>query len=393
MGLKRSAATAFEPHAGSLQQRFVKQQRCVEAGDAPVVHYIENEKGDEGIVLKVPREVDGRYYGYAHLAGNGSFGCIIRCHDSHSGGDMIIKRQATDDTSSCEASYREVRTLIHMLKTSPHPSIISLKDCWWVENFFYIVEEGLDCNLSEYVSDIAGRSVGRAAKKLKYFFKKFPNEFRGSVRKLDEAQRRVVITNSFAGIAHLHRCNMLHRDIKPENICLRLGNVNGSLGVVDCKLVDLGSCRRPLMSHHEEKGKFPDMTHGKYVCTYPYRAPEITGNAVDYTFQLDVWSVGCCVAEMVLGEQLFPGDEKSLIGAQKAFKGRDLAWFQKKFPTASLLEQTLLCDSLQFCPQMRKTADQLLLAFDNTYSPEAATEYHPERMIFFFHQLHEKGVP
>ncbi len=42
-------------------------------------------------------------------------------------------------------------------------------------------------------------------------------------------------------------------------------------------------------------------------CRY-YRAPELIFGAVDYTPAIDVWSVGCVMAELLLGQPLFPGD-------------------------------------------------------------------------------------
>ena len=42
-------------------------------------------------------------------------------------------------------------------------------------------------------------------------------------------------------------------------------------------------------------------------CRY-YRAPELIFGATDYSPAIDVWSVGCVMAELLLGQPLFPGD-------------------------------------------------------------------------------------
>lgn len=39
-----------------------------------------------------------------------------------------------------------------------------------------------------------------------------------------------------------------------------------------------------------------------------YRAPELIFGATDYSPAIDVWSVGCVMAELLLGQPLFPGD-------------------------------------------------------------------------------------
>ena len=46
----------------------------------------------------------------------------------------------------------------------------------------------------------------------------------------------------------------------------------------------------------------------KYVATRYYRAPELIFGATDYTTQVDVWSTGCVIAELMLGQPIFPGD-------------------------------------------------------------------------------------
>jgi len=45
-----------------------------------------------------------------------------------------------------------------------------------------------------------------------------------------------------------------------------------------------------------------------YICSRYYRAPELIFGATDYTPAIDVWSVGCVVAELLLGQPLFPGE-------------------------------------------------------------------------------------
>ena len=45
----------------------------------------------------------------------------------------------------------------------------------------------------------------------------------------------------------------------------------------------------------------------EYVATRWYRAPEIMLNSKGYTKSIDVWSVGCILAEMLSNKALFPG--------------------------------------------------------------------------------------
>lgn len=44
-----------------------------------------------------------------------------------------------------------------------------------------------------------------------------------------------------------------------------------------------------------------------YICSRCYRAPELIFGSTDYTPQIDMWSVGCVIVEMINGEPPFIG--------------------------------------------------------------------------------------
>lgn len=77
--------------------------------------------------------------------------------------------------------------------------------------------------------------------------------------------------------------------MKPGNILI---NEN-----CDLKICDFGLARL----------QEPQMTG--YVSTRYYRAPEIMLSWQRYGHEIDMWSVGCIVAEMFLGRPLFPGTD------------------------------------------------------------------------------------
>jgi len=64
------------------------------------------------------------------------------------------------------------------------------------------------------------------------------------------------------------------------------------------KLCDFGSAKKLVK----------DEPNVAYICSRYYRAPELIFGATDYTNSIDVWSTGCVIAELMLGEPLFPGD-------------------------------------------------------------------------------------
>ena len=51
----------------------------------------------------------------------------------------------------------------------------------------------------------------------------------------------------------------------------------------------------------------PGESNISYICSRFYRAPELIFGATDYTTAIDIWSVGCVMAELLLGQPLFPG--------------------------------------------------------------------------------------
>jgi len=108
---------------------------------------------------------------------------------------------------------------------------------------------------------------------------------------LDETVAKKVLYQVLKGIEICHLHNIIHRDIKPENILVSKG------GVV--KLCDFGFARAMAQ---------PGEAYTDYVATRWYRAPELLVGDTKYGRAVDIWAVGCLLAEMLTGEPLFPGD-------------------------------------------------------------------------------------
>jgi serine/threonine protein kinase len=92
-------------------------------------------------------------------------------------------------------------------------------------------------------------------------------------------------------IAYIHAKGICHRDIKPQNIlCDMSSHV--------LKLCDFGSAKQLVQGE-------PNVS---YICSRYYRAPELIFGNQNYTTSIDVWSVGCVIAELMLGQPIFPGE-------------------------------------------------------------------------------------
>lgn len=92
----------------------------------------------------------------------------------------------------------------------------------------------------------------------------------------------------------------MHRDIKPENFLVMSDSSNTDK--VQLKLADFGLAR-------SVKDKIGPLT--EYVSTRWYRAPELVLNSKAYNQSVDVFAIGCIMAEMYLGRPIFPGRTES----------------------------------------------------------------------------------
>jgi mitogen-activated protein kinase 1/3 len=166
----------------------------------------------------------------------------------------------------------------------------------------------------------------------------------------------------------MHSASVIHRDLKPNNL---LVNAN-----CDLKICDLGLAR---VSTHPLKSMLTC-----YVVTRWYRAPELLLGTKNYTSAIDMWSVGCILAELLGRKALFQGKDYiemlrmivSVLGtpapedysfaSEKAIafilqmEKRQKQNLDKMFPAASPQAIDLLTKLLVFDPKKRLTAEQAL---------------------------------
>ncbi|XP_040049570.1 mitogen-activated protein kinase 13 isoform X1 [Gasterosteus aculeatus] len=104
---------------------------------------------------------------------------------------------------------------------------------------------------------------------------------------LTEDKVQFLVYQMLCGLRYIHKAGIIHRDLKPGNLAVNQ----------DCelKILDFGLARST------------DAEMTGYVVTRWYRAPEVILNWMHYTQTVDIWSVGCIMAEMINGKTLFKG--------------------------------------------------------------------------------------
>ncbi|KAL0572271.1 mitogen activated protein kinase [Marasmius crinis-equi] len=216
----------------------------------------------------------GNNYQPLDVIGEGAYGVVCSAIHLPSQRKVAIKRITPFDHSMfCLRTLREIKLLRHF----HHENIIAILDILQPPsihqfNEVYLVQELMETDLHRVIR----------------------------TQELSDDHCQYFIYQTLRALKALHSADVLHRDLKPSNLLL---NAN-----CDLKLCDFGLARsaRPpphLLSNGGGAATF--MT--EYVATRWYRAPEVMLTFKEYTRAIDMWSVGCVLAEMLSGRPLFPG--------------------------------------------------------------------------------------
>ncbi|XP_065067158.1 mitogen-activated protein kinase 14-like isoform X2 [Rhopilema esculentum] len=208
--------------------------------------------------------VPSRYQELASI-GVGAYGQVCSANDTNDGQMVAVKKLSRPFQSIIHAkrTYRELQLLRHL----KHENVIGLIDTFTtaatLENFddVYLVTPLMGADLN---------SVGK-------------------VQHLSDDHVQFLIYQVLRGLKYVHSAGIIHRDLKPSNIAVN----------EDCelKILDFGLAR------------MADESMTGYVATRWYRAPEIMLNWMHYNQTVDIWSVGCIMAELLTSKVLFPGND------------------------------------------------------------------------------------
>ncbi|GLH15314.1 Mitogen-activated protein kinase p38b, partial [Gryllus bimaculatus] len=216
-------------------------------------------------------EVPERYQMLAGL-GSGAYGQVCCADDTKLGIRVAIKKLTRPFQSAVHAkrTYRELRLLKHM----NHENVIGLLDVYHPSSSLE------DFNSLYLVTHLMGADLHNIVR----------------TQKLSDDHVQFLVYQILRGLKYIHSAGIIHRDLKPSNIAVN----------EDCelKILDFGLARP---TENEMTG---------YVATRWYRAPEIMLNWMHYNQTVDIWSVGCIMAELLTGRTLFPGTDQDSSSGQ-----------------------------------------------------------------------------
>ncbi|XP_038657835.1 glycogen synthase kinase-3 beta isoform X1 [Scyliorhinus canicula] len=210
-----------------------------------------------------PQEVS---YTDTKVIGNGSFGVVYQAKLCDTGELVAIKKVLQDK----RFKNRELQ----IMRKLDHCNIVRLR------YFFYSSGEKKDEVYLNLVLDYVPETVYRVAR-----------HYSRAKQTLPMIYVKLYMYQLFRSLAYIHSFGICHRDIKPQNLLL-----DPETAVL--KLCDFGSAKQLVRGE-------PNVS---YICSRYYRAPELIFGATDYTSSIDVWSAGCVLAELLLGQPIFPGD-------------------------------------------------------------------------------------
>ncbi|KAG8899755.1 Cyclin-dependent kinase catalytic subunit [Tulasnella sp. 403] len=218
-------------------------------------------------------------YSKLEKIGEGTYGVVYKAKDMVRNKVVALKkiRLEAEDEGVPSTAIRE----ISLLKELNDPHIVSLLEIVHAENKLFLVFEFLDMDLKRYMEAVNTPSDTTAAV--------VARGLGPDVIKASKFSYQLV-----KGLHYCHAHRILHRDLKPQNLLI---DAEGNL-----KLADFGLARAfgiPLRTYTHE------------VVTLWYRAPEVLLGSRHYSTAIDMWSVGCIMAEMIMkGTPFFPGDSE-----------------------------------------------------------------------------------
>jgi len=284
-------------------------------------------------------EVEQRYE-IKSIIGHGAYGTVCSSVDLKTGKQCAVKKieNIFEHRSLAKRTLRELK----LLRYFKHENIMGVDRVMRPRKNFnnvYFVSELMETDLACVIR---------------------------SPQELTDEHCQFFIYQVLRGLKYIHSSNVMHRDLKPRNL---LVNSN-----CDLKICDFGLARVDELDNNDR------CVMSNYIATRWYRAPEVILSRLKYTKKVDMWAVGCILAELLGRKPLFPGIDSfhqiklivGVLGTPPTLKDRESRDFiaklpkkkkipfNKVFPAASAAACDLLEKLLAFEPDDRISVEEAL---------------------------------
>ncbi|KAL6702653.1 hypothetical protein ACN47E_001276 [Coniothyrium glycines] len=213
----------------------------------------------------------------------GSYGWVSRARDVSTSRIVALKKVKMDSSSTDGFPITALRE-ISILQRARHPNIVSLIEVLapaaTTDAAAAAAADATDCVLALEFAEHDVRALLRD----------MHAPFLGS-------EVKTLLRQLCAGVAFLHDSGILHRDLKTSNLLL------DNRGVL--RIADFGMARYVPPAGAGADADAPPLT--QLVVTLWYRAPELLLGAAAYGTGVDMWSVGCVFAELLLQQPVLQG--------------------------------------------------------------------------------------
>ena len=222
---------------------------------------------ENGSYVHIPHDHISYRFEVLKVIGKGSFGQVVKAYD-HKNQIHVALKMVRNEKRFHRQAQEEIRILEHLKKQDKdnNMNIVHMYENFTFRNHICITFELLSMNLYELIKK----------NKFQGFSLQLVRKFAHSILQCLDA---------------LYKNRIIHCDLKPENILLKQ---QGRSGI---KVIDFGS------SCYEHQRIYT------YIQSRFYRAPEVIVGA-KYGMPIDMWSLGCILAELLTGYPLFPGEDE-----------------------------------------------------------------------------------
>eukprot|EP00927_Polykrikos_kofoidii_P073316 TRINITY_DN69362_c0_g1_i1.p1 TRINITY_DN69362_c0_g1~~TRINITY_DN69362_c0_g1_i1.p1 ORF type:complete len:476 (+),score=72.70 TRINITY_DN69362_c0_g1_i1:37-1464(+) len=280
--------------------------------------------------------------------GEGTCGVVFRCRDRDNGGIVAVKKVSFSYDGGGAGLFGVPAAVLREISVAKalgnHPNVVAIRDAFLEGERAFLVFEHVDCDLRRHM-DQSGPLLPRRAKLYSW--------------------------QLLRALTYCHAHRVVHRDVKPQNVLIKPEN-----DLV--KLCDFSLARRLVLPRQ-------GAPQTRRVASLWYRSPEILLGKDACGVALDIWSVGCVIAEMLIHRPLFAGGSEwetllfhfRLLGtpSEASWPGVSTLphWSDRlpHFPTPSgglmrvMVERDadaarLLRDLLRCCPERRPSAEHAL---------------------------------